>query len=209
MRTQILSVRIAKVVALAAALVLTTSVPQAKAATTGGVPIFAGWTAYGSSVTCTDHAPRTFSSKQSATFLQSWLADSIYKKLPVQTPPTRLPVCTLIMQYAVNGTRQPALHISYATDGHSAWLSSDKQKWVVAPQSQRVINSFDGRGIYEPVVSSSTVPSSSVPISTVPVRSTAQPDASKDSSAVPIVATVVGAALVALIALVILRRRRR
>jgi hypothetical protein len=178
-------------------------VTQRAAAAVDSTPVFPRWIAHAAPVTCPGQAPRVLTSEQAATFLQSWLPDSLYRNLPEQKPPANLPKCTITMRLTVGGTDQPNLLVYYVSDGHSAWISSNEGRWVIAPQSQRVILSFEGRGTYLPVV----LPSTTVPGTTAPARSNSQVKKSNQSST-PLIVLVV-AILVGGVVLLVVRRSRR
>lgn len=191
---------IARLVVTACLMATSLAVASGAAAAVDSTPIFPGWTAHASTVTCPSKAPRTLTSEETATFLQSWLPDSLYKTLPQHKPPSGLPECTITVRYTVSGTDQPELRIRYVSDGHSAWISSDLGRWVVAPQSRRVILSFEGHGTYVPVVAASA----SVPSTTSPAQS--KPPVKKSNPAPSWLLVLAAAILVGGIVLLVVRR---
>lgn len=194
-----------RAVVLVAAMLVCTSVTASAATTTTtapGTPIQPGWNVEASVVRCPGQPERTLTSLQTATFLQSWLPDAFYSHLKVQNPPTGVQRCTVTIPEIIQGQPpQPASPVGYASNGTRVWVQAPPGKWVIAKQTQRVIDSFEGHGTYVPIA---TVPPTTIAGSTTTVAAKTNPSHTSSTwvwIAVPI-------ALAVIAALAALRSRR-
>jgi hypothetical protein len=193
------------VVLVAAVLVGTSAAASAAtstAADSGSTPIQPGWNVEASVVRCPGQPDRTLTSLQTATFLQSWLPDAFYSHLKVQDPPAGVPRCTVTIPEIIEGQApQPASPVGYASNGRRVWVQAPPGKWVIAKQTQRVIDSFEGHGTYVPIA---TVPPTTLASSTT----TAAAKANTSHKSTTWVWLAVPIALAVVAALAALRSRR-
>ena len=192
----------------------TTSTP------TGNLPqLVQGATVTGGVVHTPGAPDRRLDAKHASAFMQAWFFDSVIEKLPQSRPPAGLPVSRLALTTRWHQQDFP-MTVYYACQAHAAWVGMppqgfgwafvDKERWIEAPQSDRVIAAFNGKLLpatsNEPV----TVPASLAQCAAAPATQKATGSSGSSSSAWPWVA--LGVAAVAVVGggawLIAVRRRR-
>jgi hypothetical protein len=157
-----------RVTALIASTVLSMSAVTSAWAADAGTPLQPGWDVQSATVVCPGQPQRSLTSMQAATFLQSWLPDALFAKLTAQDPPSGIPRCTVTVLWTFAGQPpQAPAQIGFATNGKRVWIRLPPGKWSIAAQTQRVIDSFHGRGTYIPIAST-TIPSTTLAPTTIP-----------------------------------------
>jgi hypothetical protein len=128
---------------------------------------------------------RNLDANQATAFMQSWLPDSVFQKIPQSRPPKSLPVARLVVSTRYQGRDIP-MTVYYASDSTTAWVGMPPQnfgwafvqseRWIAAPQSKRVMAAFLGK--LQPVRSPPAPPTTTT--TTVPPKHN-----SSSGSAVP------------------------
>ena len=167
-----------------------TSTSAAGAPTTTTLPppeLLSGVTVTGAVVHTPGAPDRKLDANQATAFMQSWLPDSVFEKIPQSLPPKSLPMARAIVTTRWQGRDLPVT-VFYVSDGTTTWIGMPKQsfgwafvqsdKWIAAPQSTRVTAAFQGK--LQPVRSPT-----SVPTTTTTTTTTAPPKHSSSGSAVP------------------------
>ena len=158
-----------RIAVLLAATLLSTSAASRAWAADIGTPLQPGWVIERATVVCPGQPHRTLTSVQAATFLQSWLPDAIYSKLKNQDPPPGIVRCTVTVPWTIAGQPpQVPAQIGFATNGTRVWIRAPPNKWSIAIQTQRVINSFLGHGTYIPIPTTTTAPAATTSPGTTP-----------------------------------------
>jgi hypothetical protein len=147
-------------------------------------PLLAGVTVEGAAVHSPGAPDRSLDANQATAFMQSWLPDSVFQKIPQSLPPKSLPFSRVIVTTRFHGQNLPVT-VFYASDGTTAWIGMPAQsfgwaivqseKWIAAPQGKRVMAAFQGR--LQPVRSPPPAPTTTT--------TTLPPKHSSSGSAVP------------------------
>lgn len=169
-------------------LVLATSTTAAGAPTTTTLPppeLLSGVTVTGAVVHTPGAPDRSLDANQATAFMQSWLPESVYEKIPQSLPPKNLPVTRAIVTTRFQGRDLPVT-VFYVSDGTTTWIGMPKQsfgwafvqseRWIAAPQAQRVTAAFQGK--LQPVRPPPPAP-------TTTTTTTLPPKHSSSGSAVP------------------------
>ena len=172
----------------AIAVVLAVAGPAAGAAE-NPPQLLAGVTITGAVVRTPGQPTRNMDANQATAFMQMWLPDSVYEKLPAARPPAGLPITHLDISSTWNGATDPIV-VLYASDGAHAWVGMPPQnlgwavvgseKWIQAKQEAKLIQAFAGKLSPVTTPTSPTTAASSTPSTKAPTGSAAAP-ASHDS----------------------------
>ncbi len=143
--------------ALAGLTLLGASIGTAGASTTTTLPppeLLSGVTVTGAAIQTPGAPDRSLDANQATAFMQSWLPDSVFQKIPQSRPPKSLPVARLVVSTKYQGRDIP-MTVYYASDPTTAWVGMPPQnfgwafvqseRWIAAPQSKRVMAAFLGK----------------------------------------------------------------
>ncbi|MDQ1435428.1 MAG: hypothetical protein QOF59_2244 [Actinomycetota bacterium] len=181
------------------------------AATEPPPELLSGVSVSGATIATPGATVRKLDANQATAFMQAWLPDSVYTKLPNVKPPANLAISHMTVVTVFNHVNEP-LKVFYASDGITAWVGMpaqgfgwagvDHERWIAAPQSARVRQAFAGKlQPVRPPPASTTTPSST----TRPKTTAATDGGSGSSTAWWLVG---GAAVVVAGALILTLRRR-
>ncbi|MCU1465799.1 MAG: hypothetical protein JWM72_1727 [Actinomycetia bacterium] len=174
--------------------------------------LFSGVSVSGATIATPGAPVRKLDANQATAFMQAWLPDSVYTKLPNVKPPANLAISHMTVVTVFNHVNEP-LKVFYASDGITAWVGMPAQgfgwagveheRWIAAPQSARVRQGFAGKlqPVRPPPAATTTAPSS-----TTQPKTTASADGGSGSSAAWWL--VGGAAVIVAGALIFTLRRR-
>jgi hypothetical protein len=116
--------------------------------------LVAGATVTGGVVHTPGAPDRRFDADKATAFMQAWFFDSVLEKLPQSRPPAGIPISRLSLTTRWH-TQDYPMTVLYTCQDHTAWVGMppqgfgwagvESERWIEAPQSDRLIAAFNGK----------------------------------------------------------------